>query len=105
MFSIPLGYVAVELGWIVREVGRQPWLIYGIYRTQEGASALPVGTLDATLITYTLIYISLTLIFIVLSRRLLFKGPDLTLEPSQAGALQTPLMHMPEPDNSTRSDR
>ncbi|MGD8408133.1 MAG: cytochrome ubiquinol oxidase subunit I [Thiohalophilus sp.] len=105
MFSIPLGYVAVELGWIVREVGRQPWLIYGIYRTQEGASALPVGTLAATLITYTLIYISLTLIFIVLSRRLLFKGPDLTLEPSQAGALQTPLMHMPEPDNSTRSDR
>jgi cytochrome d ubiquinol oxidase subunit I len=104
MLSIPLGYVAVELGWIVREVGRQPWLIYGIYRTQEGVSPLPAGTLATTLVAYTLIYISLTIIFVVLSRRLLFRGPDLSIRPSQAKALQTPLMHMPEPDKSTGRD-
>lgn len=104
MFSIPLGYVAVELGWIVREVGRQPWLIYGLYRTEEGVSPLPVGTLASTLTAYTLIYLTLTVIFVVLARHMLFKGPDLSIEPKQAGALRTPLMHMPEPDDSTRSD-
>jgi len=99
MLSIPLGYVAVELGWIVREVGRQPWLIYGILRTDEGASPLPIGTLASTLITYTLIYVSLTIIFIVLSRRMLFRGPNLEITPEKARPLTTGLIHMPEPGN------
>ncbi len=104
VFSIPLGYVAVELGWIVREVGRQPWVIYGLMRTEEAVSPLPVGTLMTTLIIYTVIYLSLTVIFIVLARRLLFKGPDLHLKPEGAGALGTPLMHMPEPGKRTRGE-
>jgi cytochrome d ubiquinol oxidase subunit I len=31
--AIPLGYIAVDMGWITREVGRQPWIIYGLLRT------------------------------------------------------------------------
>lgn len=37
----PLGFVALEAGWIVTELGRQPWIIYGIMRTSEAVSAIP----------------------------------------------------------------
>ena len=96
VLCIPIGYVAVELGWIVREVGRQPWVLYGIMRTEAGASPLPAGILASTLAVYTFIYVSLTIIFIVLSRRMLFKGPDLDIKPLQANKLPTHLMHMPD---------
>lgn len=81
MLSIPLGYVAVECGWVVREVGRQPWVIYGMLRTADGVSPLPAGAVATTLVAYTLVYILLLVAFVVFARRILFEGPDLTLEP------------------------
>ncbi|NJR14803.1 MAG: cytochrome ubiquinol oxidase subunit I [Calothrix sp. CSU_2_0] len=44
IFAAPLGYIAVESGWIVREVGRQPWTVYGQIRTVDAVSHLPVPT-------------------------------------------------------------
>ena len=41
MMAIPLSYIAMEAGWVVREVGRQPWVIQGVLRTEEGVSRLP----------------------------------------------------------------
>ena len=41
--AIPAGLVAIEAGWVTREVGRQPWVIYGLLRTSQGASPLPAG--------------------------------------------------------------
>lgn len=79
--AIPMGYVAVECGWIVREVGRQPWVIHGLLRTEEGASPLPAGTIGTTLTAYTLVYLLLMIAFIVFARRLLYKGPDLEVVP------------------------
>jgi len=38
LYSIPLPYIAIQLGWIVTEVGRQPWIVYGLMRTSEGVS-------------------------------------------------------------------
>lgn len=38
VLCIPLPYLAVEAGWIVREVGRQPWVVYGLLRTRPGLS-------------------------------------------------------------------
>ena len=43
MAMVPLGFIATDLGWIVREVGRQPWVIYNVMRTSEGVSNLPPG--------------------------------------------------------------
>ena len=40
VLCIPLPYVAVEAGWIVREVGRQPWVVYGLLRTSQAASTV-----------------------------------------------------------------
>ncbi len=39
--TIPLGMIAIEAGWIVTEVGRQPWLIYGIMKTKDGVTPVP----------------------------------------------------------------
>jgi cytochrome d ubiquinol oxidase subunit I len=39
--ATPLGFVAVEAGWTVTEVGRQPWIIYGVMRTAEAVSPMP----------------------------------------------------------------
>ncbi len=81
MLSIPLGYAAVECGWVVREVGRQPWVIYGLMRTTDGVSPLPAAVVGTSLAAYTTVYILLLVTFVVFARRILLQGPDLTLKP------------------------
>ncbi|MGH6980962.1 MAG: cytochrome ubiquinol oxidase subunit I [Stellaceae bacterium] len=89
--SIPLGYVAVELGWTVREVGRQPWVIYGVMRTADGASRLPAASIGYTLLAYILAYIVLAGAFLVFGWRILKRGPDLTIAlPDFAGPNRQP---------------
>lgn len=85
--SIPLGYLAVECGWIVREVGRQPWVIYGLLRTQDGASTLPVASVATTLGLFLFVYALLALTFLYFLRRVIRSGPDLEspLPPLPAG--------------------
>jgi cytochrome d ubiquinol oxidase subunit I len=80
LWAIPLGYLAVETGWVTREVGRQPWLIYGVMRTEEGASLLPRMTVASSLSIYAVIYTILFLAFIVFARRIIKKGPDMAAE-------------------------
>ncbi len=87
--AIPLGYIAVEAGWIVREVGRQPWIVYGLLRTVDQSSVLPSGTVLITLCAYTAVYLSLLFTFIIFARHILAKGPDLTLIPPHAAAMHT----------------
>lgn len=41
VFCVPLGFIAIEAGWIVTEVGRQPWIIYGIMKTAEALTPVP----------------------------------------------------------------
>ncbi len=79
--SIPLGYLAAECGWIVREVGRQPWVIYGLLRTRDAASTLPVSVVAVSLVTFVVIYSSLFILFLIFAGRIIRKGPDLTLLP------------------------
>ncbi len=81
MAAAPLGYLAVETGWITREVGRQPWVIYGLLRTAAASSPLPAGTVAASLAAYLAIYTVLFLVFLVFARQLLIKGPDLAAVP------------------------
>ena len=56
----PLGFIAVEAGWTVTEVGRQPWIIYGIMRTEEAVSSMP--GLQYPFIIFTVIYLLLACI-------------------------------------------
>jgi len=77
MVAIPLAYLTVEMGWLTREIGRQPWIIYGMLRTEAAASTLPVGAVTTTLLSYLVIYALLFAVFIVFARRLIHRGPDL----------------------------
>ena len=78
--ALPLGYIAVDMGWIVREVGRQPWVIYGLVRTVNGASAMPAAQVGYSLLAFVAIYIGLATAFIVFALRMIRRGPDLTLQ-------------------------
>jgi cytochrome bd ubiquinol oxidase subunit I len=77
--TIPLGYIAVDLGWTVREVGRQPWIIYGLLRTSDGVSYLPPGSVAFTTAGFFLIDLLLLVIFIVFAWRIARAGPDFSL--------------------------
>jgi cytochrome d ubiquinol oxidase subunit I len=76
-WGLPFGFIATELGWITREVGRQPWVIYGIMRTSEGISNLTAEQVMATLVAFILTYVVLFVIFIAFTRKILKTGPDL----------------------------
>ncbi len=62
MLCAPLGVVALEAGWVVTEVGRQPWIIQGVMRTSEAVT--PVQGLSATLVGYALIYLVLAVVVV-----------------------------------------
>ena len=74
---IPLGYLATECGWIVREVGRQPWVVYGLLRTEHAASHLPAPAVVTSLILYAVIYSLLLLTFILFARQIILTGPNI----------------------------
>jgi cytochrome d ubiquinol oxidase subunit I len=78
LWALPVGFIATECGWIVREVGRQPWIIYHILRTSDGVSSIGIATAAASLILFIVIYMILLGLFIYFTRRILMQGPDLT---------------------------
>ena len=63
----PVGFIAVEAGWIVTEVGRQPWIIYGIMKTKDAVTPMPGVQYPFYLIT--LVYLLLTFLVVWLMRR------------------------------------
>ena len=56
----PLGIVAVEAGWVVTELGRQPWIIYGVMRTAEAVTPMP--GLAASFVLFTILYFFLAVV-------------------------------------------
>lgn len=77
MFSIPLPYIANELGWVVSEVGRQPWIVYGLMKTADAVSPIAVSQVATTLAAFVLVYGILGLVGAFLIIRHIRKGPEL----------------------------
>jgi cytochrome d ubiquinol oxidase subunit I len=73
MFCGPLGFVAIETGWTVTEVGRQPWIIYGIMRTKDAVTPMP--HLIVPFIAFTVLYLFLAFVVIFLLKRQVFQSP------------------------------
>ncbi|MFS8036594.1 cytochrome ubiquinol oxidase subunit I [Xanthobacter sp. AM11] len=88
VLSIPLPWIAAELGWFVAEFGRQPWIIEGVLPTAAAVSDLGAGTVLGTIAGFALIYTVLFLIEMGLMLRAISKGPAPDTEP-EAG-LTTP---------------
>jgi cytochrome d ubiquinol oxidase subunit I len=77
VFSVLLPQIANQIGWITAEVGRQPWIVYGLLRTSEGLSkAVEAGQVWFSLILFTLIYIGLFILFIYLLNEKIKHGPE-----------------------------
>ena len=83
-FCGPLGMIAIEAGWTVTEVGRQPWIIYGIMRTADAVTPMPGLVVPFT--TFTLLYIFLAVIVVFLMRRQVFESPRILPERPTGGA-------------------
>ena len=74
--AFPMPYIATTAGWMTAELGRQPWLVYGLLRTKDGASpTVHAGTALFTLIGFTGIYFVLGLLFLFLVGREIAHGP------------------------------
>ncbi|MFD1562146.1 cytochrome ubiquinol oxidase subunit I [Haloarchaeobius amylolyticus] len=76
MASTPLGILAVELGWVVTEVGRQPWVIQGVLQTSDGVSpGLTGGEAAVTLAGFAVVYFGLLVLYTYVIVRLVRAGP------------------------------
>jgi cytochrome d ubiquinol oxidase subunit I len=77
MLMLPFPYIANTAGWITTEVGRQPWVIHGLMRTSEGASAnVSAGNAMFTLIGFMGVYAVLSILFLFLIYREIEHGPE-----------------------------
>jgi cytochrome d ubiquinol oxidase subunit I len=88
ILAAPAGYLAIEAGWLVRCVGRQPWTVYGQLRTAEAASQLPAGEVLASLSTFAVLYAVLLGCALWFGSRIIRRGPDLNLMPPVPGVPQ-----------------
>ena len=76
MLSAPFPYIATTAGWMTAELGRQPWLVYGLLRTADGASPLiHSGTALFTLLGFLGLYLLLGLLFLFLVFEMIHRGP------------------------------
>ncbi len=77
VLAMPLGFVATEAGWMVREIGRQPWVVYHLMRTSAGVSSnLNPATVAATTVIFTLMYLAFGALFIYFTYRIVKTGPE-----------------------------
>jgi len=79
LLSFPLPYIANTAGWMTAEIGRQPWVVYGLIRTSDGYSKyVSAGNGLFTLLGFMGMYSVLSILFIVLVYRIIQKGPEVT---------------------------
>jgi cytochrome d ubiquinol oxidase subunit I len=78
------GWIATVAGWYVTEIGRQPYVVYGLLRTQELASTTPSSWIAASLAGYATVYLALLLAFVTAIKRMAEK-PPVTPVPPAAG--------------------
>jgi cytochrome d ubiquinol oxidase subunit I len=76
MMTLPVPYVAMLAGWIFRESGRQPWLIYGVLRTEDAVRPIGHGAMVAAFTGVTALFAILVVVNVALLRRYARRGPD-----------------------------
>ncbi|MCQ4161547.1 cytochrome ubiquinol oxidase subunit I [Roseomonas sp. GC11] len=82
--AIPLPWIAAEMGWIVAEFGRQPWIIEGVLPTAMAVSHLGVTEVLLTIAGFTLLYSALAVVEMGLMLKAIRKGPTITPAPAPA---------------------
>jgi len=79
MLAFPFTYIANIAGWTTAEVGRQPWVVHGLLRTEHGISppeSVPAGTALFTLLGFAGLYALISLLFVLFIARIVARGPE-----------------------------
>jgi cytochrome d ubiquinol oxidase subunit I len=76
LYAIPLPYLACELGWVVAEVGRQPWAVYGLIKTADAVSQIDASQVFVSLLAFTLVYALLGAVDFYLLAKFARQGPE-----------------------------
>ena len=80
LYALPLPWISTELGWVVAEVGRQPWVIEGVLPTQLAASSISGLQVLGSLLGFVLFYSILAVVDAFLMHRYILMGPDEALD-------------------------
>ena len=67
--TIAAPYIAATFGWILTEMGRQPWVVQGLLKTSQATSKLSTGTIALSLSVFVLLYATLGVVYFLLMRR------------------------------------
>lgn len=76
VYLIPLPYLSIMAGWAVAEIGRQPWIVYGLMRTKDAVSPVPASSVWTSLVTFIIVYTFLGVLDIYLLAKYGRKGPQ-----------------------------
>ncbi|MBI4642316.1 MAG: cytochrome ubiquinol oxidase subunit I [Deltaproteobacteria bacterium] len=76
LYSIPLPYLALQAGWIVTEVGRQPWIVYGLMKTKDAVSPIATSQVGITLAAFIAVYSALGAVAYYLIVKHVRRGPE-----------------------------
>lgn len=88
----PLGFIAIVAGWMVTEIGRQPWAAHGILRTADAVSPVPASTVATSLALFVLVYCTVFPMGVLYIRKLIHDGPQIApVRPAQSGLPNRPL--------------
>ena len=99
LWSIPLPHIAIQLGWMAAEAGRQPWIVYGLMKTRDGVSKVVAAPAIVTsIVLFGVIYLLLGSVWLFLLRREVLHGP--LSEP-----LAAPVVPALEPQEQSSPDR
>lgn len=98
LFSLPLPWLAAEMGWVVAEYGRQPWVVDGMLPTFMGVSSLPLSAVWISLIGFVFFYTVLAVVEVYLMVKYIRLGPDGLHEPrefstSSQKTLESPVLN------------
>jgi cytochrome d ubiquinol oxidase subunit I len=102
--SFPTGFVAILTGWYTAEVGRQPWVVYGLLRTKDAVTpSLTGGDVLFSLIAYIVVYVSFISFGTYYIYKLLLEGPSGAATPIPGATPNRPLAFADEAASATGS--
>lgn len=102
LYAIPLPYLALSAGWTVTEMGRQPWIVYGMMKTADAASSLIGAQVGLSLGAFILVYSFLGVACFYLISKYARKGPAPAAKSAKdAGGRSEPFSQAPEPGSVT----
>jgi cytochrome bd ubiquinol oxidase subunit I len=102
--SFPTGFIAILTGWYTAEVGRQPWVVYGLLRTSDAVTpSLSTGDVLFSLLVYVVVYVTFVSFGLYYIYKLLRQGPTGDLRPLRGAAGRRPLAYADDPSTATGS--